>query len=285
MNRAIVLLLLLLLSAQALANENRCDVWKKLHRSSRYLIEMFRREPHPAGLKALEARWKAIEAMKEQYPWLPSRRKLRRTETWQEIQKLRMSMSSTASGQNENEDAAIAARNFEEADALVRKWVGQGAPITLRRIKRLHAVLGKDLKNNGQPAGAFRTIDLMNSNNSKLLYPKVKDVEPMMEEFVRWYEKSKDALHPIDLAGRAHQRLVSIHPFPDANGRLCRMVMDWILQNNGYPPTVYFDRLSSYSTVYLQRPPEDNYGPVRAADVATLGVEQAYQMMRLGLEP
>jgi Fic family protein len=36
----------------------------------------------------------------------------------------------------------------------------------------------------------------------------------------------------------AHHRLVAIHPFVDGNGRTARLVMNLLLMQAGYPPTV-----------------------------------------------
>jgi hypothetical protein len=52
--------------------------------------------------------------------------------------------------------------------------------------------------------------------------------------FMAWYHANAD-MDPIELAGRAYQRLVTIHPFPDANGRVAALVANWILLQRGLP--------------------------------------------------
>ena len=59
-------------------------------------------------------------------------------------------------------------------------------------------------------------------------------VSKEMEDFFIWYENNKNGLHPIVLAAELHQRLVTIHPFIDGNGRTSRLVMNLILLQNGY---------------------------------------------------
>lgn len=58
-----------------------------------------------------------------------------------------------------------------------------------------------------------------------------------MEEFIEWLQTSSD-LHPIQRASEAHYRFVSIHPFVDSNGRTARLIMNLILMQNGYVPSV-----------------------------------------------
>ncbi len=42
-------------------------------------------------------------------------------------------------------------------------------------------------------------------------------------------------MHPVLLASEMHERLVTIHPFIDGNGRTSRLVMNLILMQNGFP--------------------------------------------------
>lgn len=42
-------------------------------------------------------------------------------------------------------------------------------------------------------------------------------------------------MHPVVLSAEMHERLVTIHPFIDGNGRTSRLLMNLILLQNGYP--------------------------------------------------
>jgi len=59
-------------------------------------------------------------------------------------------------------------------------------------------------------------------------------LEKLMEEYFTHYERQKRILHPVLLAAEMHERLVSIHPFIDGNGRTSRLLMNFILLKNGY---------------------------------------------------
>jgi Fic family protein len=42
-------------------------------------------------------------------------------------------------------------------------------------------------------------------------------------------------MNPVEIAALAHLKFVSIHPFGDGNGRISRLLMNCILDENRYP--------------------------------------------------
>jgi Fic family protein len=71
-------------------------------------------------------------------------------------------------------------------------------------------------------------------------YATPEETPIKMRELVYWLnEQSKNTdVHPIVISALFHYRFVSIHPFDDGNGRMCRILMNLILMKNGYPPVV-----------------------------------------------
>jgi len=68
--------------------------------------------------------------------------------------------------------------------------------------------------------------------------PKPKDVPKLLDElFVEFYTQKK-ILHPVELATLLHNRFVNIHPFTDGNGRSARLLMNWVLLKNKFPPVI-----------------------------------------------
>ena len=63
-----------------------------------------------------------------------------------------------------------------------------------------------------------------------------KDVVRRLRELAVWYSRSKDAYHPIVLAGVVHNQFENIHPFRDGNGRVGRLLLNNILLRHGLPP-------------------------------------------------
>lgn len=56
-----------------------------------------------------------------------------------------------------------------------------------------------------------------------------------MEDYFLFYDENKNSLHPVVLSAEMHERLVTIHPFIDGNGRTSRLIMNLILLQNGFP--------------------------------------------------
>jgi Fic family protein len=59
-----------------------------------------------------------------------------------------------------------------------------------------------------------------------------------MEQFVSRVETESAELHPVAVAAIIHSDFVKIHPFIDGNGRTARLLLNFELMQNGYPPIV-----------------------------------------------
>ena len=55
-----------------------------------------------------------------------------------------------------------------------------------------------------------------------------------MKGFLQWYNRNKN-LHPFLQASLVHFKLVTIHPFEDGNGRISRLLMNFVLARHKYP--------------------------------------------------
>ncbi|MBL0099394.1 MAG: Fic family protein [Saprospiraceae bacterium] len=76
------------------------------------------------------------------------------------------------------------------------------------------------------------------TNGEIFHYAEPFEVPAKMQELMDWYNDKKNSLHPITLATIFHHKFVLIHPFDDGNGRLSRLMMNYILLRLGYPPIV-----------------------------------------------
>ncbi len=63
-------------------------------------------------------------------------------------------------------------------------------------------------------------------------------VQTDMNLLLQWYEKNKRQLHPLVLAILFHHKFERIHPFMDGNGRTGRMLLNYIVTKNRYPPLI-----------------------------------------------
>lgn len=63
-------------------------------------------------------------------------------------------------------------------------------------------------------------------------------VKTDMELLLKWYNQNKSRLHPFVLAAIFHHKFEKIHPFMDGNGRTGRILLNFILISNKYPPLI-----------------------------------------------
>ncbi len=97
-------------------------------------------------------------------------------------------------------------------------------------------------------AGKIRDYQVAISG-SKFKPPYPVEIYPMLKDFFKWYEKNKNILLPVELAGLVHLKFVTIHPFADGNGRISRLMMNFVLNKNGFPLlNISYKNRSSYYT-------------------------------------
>src|SRR3989344_3250732 len=80
--------------------------------------------------------------------------------------------------------------------------------------------------------------------------PDWQDVAGLMRGFFRVL-KDAGSSNPVELASLAHYRFEKIHPFGDGNGRIGRILMNYILWRAGYPMIIieYANRKSYYKAL------------------------------------
>lgn len=69
-------------------------------------------------------------------------------------------------------------------------------------------------------------------------YASVESTPGLMTDLLDWYRQHQESMHPAQLAALFHYKLVCIHPFDDGNGRVARLIMNYIFLKNGYPPVI-----------------------------------------------
>jgi Fic family protein len=104
--------------------------------------------------------------------------------------------------------------------------------ITESNILELHKLFY--FRINEKKAGKYRKEQVYISGTD-YLPPTYKEVPMLMKEFSTNIPEWKKTLHPVTLAAKLHERIVTIHPFVDGNGRTARLVMNLSLLQAGYP--------------------------------------------------
>lgn len=85
--------------------------------------------------------------------------------------------------------------------------------------------------------GNYRDSEVRISG-SEHIPSKPEKVPKLLEELFREFYNLKKTLHPIERATFLHNHFVNIHPFTDGNGRTSRLIMNWILLRNKFPPVI-----------------------------------------------
>lgn len=135
----------------------------------------------------------------------------------------------TISGKSMREH--LEAINHKDAVEFVKHLVEKDTPITERAILSLHNLVLRGI--DSSMAGKYRHVQVLIQGSSHVP-PQPYLVPKQMEDFLFWYQHEALRMHPVILAAEMHERLVSIHPFIDGNGRTSRLLMNLILLKNGY---------------------------------------------------
>src|SRR3989344_5038298 len=84
------------------------------------------------------------------------------------------------------------------------------------------------------------------------LAPDWQDVKSLMNDLINHInDKKNQKINPVELSARAHYRFEKIHPFGDGNGRIGRLIMNYILWHKNYPMLIieYKKRKSYYKVL------------------------------------
>jgi Fic family protein len=123
-------------------------------------------------------------------------------------------------------------KEAEAHEAVFRDMLGTKKDLSLQLILEWHHGLFRGTK--PDIAGKLRDYQVYISG-VKYMPPSPVEVHPLMMEMLAWYHREKSRLHPVELAASLHQRFESIHPFGDGNGRVGRLLLNFVLRRNGWP--------------------------------------------------
>ncbi len=136
-------------------------------------------------------------------------------------------------------------RDIKETEAhtkvfleMIEKKEKLGSKLLLKWHKELFSGTKQDI------AGKYRDYLIKVGN---YIAPDWQDVKKLMKEFIDFYNKNKK-MNPVELAARLHYKFEKIHPLGDGNGRIGRLIINYILWYNKYPMIIieYKKRKSYY---------------------------------------
>ena len=140
------------------------------------------------------------------------------------------------------------------SEEAVRKDV----PLTQNFIRTLHKTLLREdytvYRNlpGGQVtsyiihAGQYKTRpnSVITRYGDRFDYASPEETPALMTDLVDWYNTAEQCgkFTPVELAAIFHYRYIRIHPFEDGNGRIARLMSNYILARHGYPMIVVRSR-------------------------------------------
>lgn len=116
--------------------------------------------------------------------------------------------------------------NMRECIDFLFEFKGE---LTEEMILKLHYIEQKGIMHD---AGKFRTVNVRVGN---YICPVWTEVPNLISKFLIWYNQVKNKLPPFELAALVHLKFVRIHPFSDGNGRMARLLMNFILLKSKIP--------------------------------------------------
>lgn len=134
---------------------------------------------------------------------------------------------------------------------MVLDEAATNTPLTEMFIRQLHQILLREdytvYRNlpNGLPtsytvhAGRYKTRpnSVITISGERFEYASPEETPMLMTDLIQWYreEEEKGELNALELASLFHYRYIRIHPFEDGNGRIARLMMNFILARHDYP--------------------------------------------------
>ena len=152
--------------------------------------------------------------------------------------------------------------------------VDQEKEFTETDLKFLHHVLlvrpywGDAINSLGQPTrrllevGDYKKFPnhVRLQNGEIFRYAEPFETPAMMTELLAWFyeEDTKNETHPVALAALLHYKFVRIHPFDDGNGRMARLIMNYVLLKHDLPPVIIKSKDKPNYLLALQQADADN---------------------------
>lgn len=134
-------------------------------------------------------------------------------------------------------------------------------PLTQSFIRTLHkTLLREDYKVYRDLPGGIQTSYVIHAGQYKARpnsvitrygdrfeYASPEETPSLMADLVDWYNQAEQEgkLSPVELAALFHYRYIRIHPFEDGNGRIARLMVNFILSRHDYPMVVIRSRKKS----------------------------------------
>jgi Fic family protein len=144
--------------------------------------------------------------------------------------------------------------------------------LSLELIKKLHQLI---MKNSLEDAGEFRRVAVYIRGVNKITPPAPLLVEPKLQDWLEKYS-APTSIHPLTLAATAHHDFEVIHPFRDGNGRVGRLILNFMLKKSGYPSALIEENRRALYIIALDSANSGNFTPL--LNIVAMGVERSLDL-------
>lgn len=135
----------------------------------------------------------------------------------------------TISGKSMREH--LEAINHQEAISFIKNKVESNTIFTTKELVSIHAIILRGIL--PKEAGHYRAVSITIKDRS-FIACEPASIPRELEALFNWYEMNKNLIHPIILASKMKQRMLTIHPFINGNGKVSRLIMNFVLLQHGY---------------------------------------------------
>ncbi len=158
----------------------------------------------------------------------------------------------TSSGKPLKDHLEIEGHN--EALNLIEEVIKSNRPLTQNFIRELHKIILKNpyqvdaITPDNKPTkklikvGKYKTLpNHVKTIAGEIFYFSTPEETPArMSDLINWYENevSKKDFDPVLTASIFHYKFIRIHPFDDGNGRIARILLNFILMQFHFPPVI-----------------------------------------------
>ena len=108
--------------------------------------------------------------------------------------------------------------------------------LSLNLIKKMHLFCFNGTKHF---AGEFRGVEVVVADDlGNIVHSGAPpgEVKNLLMELIDWYKRNNKKHPPLLLAALFHNQFEKIHPFQDGNGRVGRLLLNYVLLQHDYPP-------------------------------------------------